>query len=327
MTFSMYHSLSPPRSSTKRPAPAAHAVQRFWRLDVPHSMIPLVWIGMMSFGGAWFLPCRSEAITVGPTPSPAGDRQLRGRRVGEATSRPCSSRDGDVPWWSPSTPLFGGRWWPGPSASGWRRPRRGEAAQPGSTCSGGRGCRPAARPCPLGGRSTGPRDAPSVGAQSATVGPAPAGRRRPPSPWGWAVVFAGGPGAGSSWTGRSASRVPPTAIWLGSLTFFGWWAVLPFSTVCGCPWGEVGLSAAASPVRPSPSCRCSPGFRQLPVPSPRAVRGHRSGSSIGGIVLMALGALWYLLFNATRRDVDPPPICATDWTTWACTAGSAGAAS
>ncbi|MCZ7597374.1 MAG: hypothetical protein M5U09_05965 [Gammaproteobacteria bacterium] len=26
--------------------------QRFWRLDLPHSMIPLVWNGMMSFVGA-----------------------------------------------------------------------------------------------------------------------------------------------------------------------------------------------------------------------------------------------------------------------------------
>ncbi len=38
--------------------------QRFWRLDVPSGMIPLVWNGMMSFGGAWFFLAASEAITV-----------------------------------------------------------------------------------------------------------------------------------------------------------------------------------------------------------------------------------------------------------------------
>ncbi|WP_369046182.1 ABC transporter permease [Sinomonas sp. P10A9] len=38
--------------------------QRFWRLDVPSGMIPLVWNGMMSFGGGWFFLAASEAISV-----------------------------------------------------------------------------------------------------------------------------------------------------------------------------------------------------------------------------------------------------------------------
>lgn len=38
--------------------------QRFWRLDVPSGMIPLVWNGMMSFGGAWFFLVASESISV-----------------------------------------------------------------------------------------------------------------------------------------------------------------------------------------------------------------------------------------------------------------------
>jgi NitT/TauT family transport system permease protein len=38
--------------------------QRFWRLDVPGGMIPLVWNGMMSFGGAWFFLVASETIGV-----------------------------------------------------------------------------------------------------------------------------------------------------------------------------------------------------------------------------------------------------------------------
>ena len=38
--------------------------QRFWRLDVPHGVIPLVWNGMMSFGGGWFFLIASEVIAV-----------------------------------------------------------------------------------------------------------------------------------------------------------------------------------------------------------------------------------------------------------------------
>ncbi|HVQ52114.1 MAG TPA: ABC transporter permease subunit, partial [Mycobacterium sp.] len=38
--------------------------QRFWRVDVPSGMIPLVWNGMMSFGGGWFFLTASEALSV-----------------------------------------------------------------------------------------------------------------------------------------------------------------------------------------------------------------------------------------------------------------------
>ena len=38
--------------------------QRFWRLDVPGGMSPLVWNGMMSFGGGWFFLVASEVISV-----------------------------------------------------------------------------------------------------------------------------------------------------------------------------------------------------------------------------------------------------------------------
>jgi len=66
MTFAFYHSLiTQPRDLDE----AARIMrltrwQRFWRLDVPSGMIPLVWNGMMSFGGAWFFLAASESITV-----------------------------------------------------------------------------------------------------------------------------------------------------------------------------------------------------------------------------------------------------------------------
>ncbi len=39
-------------------------IQRFFRLEVPFSMIGLVWNSMVSFGGGWFFLAASEAITV-----------------------------------------------------------------------------------------------------------------------------------------------------------------------------------------------------------------------------------------------------------------------
>jgi NitT/TauT family transport system permease protein len=67
MTFAFHRSLvSQPRDLDE----AARLLrlsrwQRFWRVDVPGGMIPLVWNGMMSFGGGWFFLTASEALSVG----------------------------------------------------------------------------------------------------------------------------------------------------------------------------------------------------------------------------------------------------------------------
>jgi NitT/TauT family transport system permease protein len=66
MTFAFYNSLvTQPRDLDE----AARLLrltkwQRFWKLDVPSGMIPLVWNGMMSFGGGWFFLIASEVISV-----------------------------------------------------------------------------------------------------------------------------------------------------------------------------------------------------------------------------------------------------------------------
>ncbi|HEY5223717.1 MAG TPA: ABC transporter permease subunit [Microbacteriaceae bacterium] len=66
MTFAFYQSLiTQPRDLDE----AARLLrltkwQRFWNLDVPGGMIPLVWNGMMSFGGGWFFLVASEVISV-----------------------------------------------------------------------------------------------------------------------------------------------------------------------------------------------------------------------------------------------------------------------
>ena len=66
MTFSFYHSLI----TLPRELDEAAKIFRFskWRrfisMEVPASMIGLVWNGMMSFGGGWFFVAASEAISV-----------------------------------------------------------------------------------------------------------------------------------------------------------------------------------------------------------------------------------------------------------------------
>ncbi|MGX1808367.1 ABC transporter permease [Nocardia sp. NPDC055321] len=66
MAFAFHHSLvSQPRELDE----AARNLrlsrwQRFWRMDVPSGVFPLVWNAMMSFGGGWFFLTAAEAISV-----------------------------------------------------------------------------------------------------------------------------------------------------------------------------------------------------------------------------------------------------------------------
>ncbi|MFE3504677.1 ABC transporter permease [Kitasatospora sp. NPDC059160] len=66
MTFAFYYSLVSQPGELDEAARVMRLTkwQRFWRLDVPSGMIPLVWNGMMSFGGAWFFLAASESISV-----------------------------------------------------------------------------------------------------------------------------------------------------------------------------------------------------------------------------------------------------------------------
>ncbi len=66
MTFSFYQSL---RTVPKELIEATTLYklsrwQRFTRLEVPSAAIPLLWNAMMSFGGGWFFVAASEAISV-----------------------------------------------------------------------------------------------------------------------------------------------------------------------------------------------------------------------------------------------------------------------
>jgi NitT/TauT family transport system permease protein len=66
MTFSFYNSLKtiPKDLQEASDVLGMNWWQRFLKLEVPFSMIGLVWNSMMSFGGGWFFLAASEAISV-----------------------------------------------------------------------------------------------------------------------------------------------------------------------------------------------------------------------------------------------------------------------
>jgi len=66
MTFSLYQSFRTVPVELTEAARMYHlsAWQRFWRLEVPHGVPPLIWNMMMSVSAGWFFVVASEAITV-----------------------------------------------------------------------------------------------------------------------------------------------------------------------------------------------------------------------------------------------------------------------
>jgi len=66
MTFSFYASLKSLPTELDELSRSLRLTrwQRFWRIEVPSGTIGLVWNGMLSFGGSWFFLVASEAITV-----------------------------------------------------------------------------------------------------------------------------------------------------------------------------------------------------------------------------------------------------------------------
>jgi len=66
ITFSFYHALvtEPAEFDEASRLLGLSRWKRFWTLDVPNGAIGLVWNGMMSFGGSWFFLTASEQISV-----------------------------------------------------------------------------------------------------------------------------------------------------------------------------------------------------------------------------------------------------------------------
>ncbi len=69
MAFSFYQSLRSIPDELQEVSRSFHLSpwMKFWRLEVPFAMPPLIWNMMMSMSGGWFFVVVSEAITVGNT--------------------------------------------------------------------------------------------------------------------------------------------------------------------------------------------------------------------------------------------------------------------
>jgi len=69
MAFSVYQSLRtvPAELNEASRLFGLNAWARFWRVEVPFAMPPLIWNMMMSMSGGWFFVVAAEAISVGPT--------------------------------------------------------------------------------------------------------------------------------------------------------------------------------------------------------------------------------------------------------------------
>jgi NitT/TauT family transport system permease protein len=69
MAFSFYQSLRSVPDELQEVSRSFHLSpwMRFWRLEVPFAMPPLIWNMMMSMSGGWFFVVAAEAITVGNT--------------------------------------------------------------------------------------------------------------------------------------------------------------------------------------------------------------------------------------------------------------------
>jgi len=69
MAFSFIHSLRSIPDELDEAARSFHlgTWMRFWRLEVPFAMPPLIWNMMMSMSGGWFFVVAAEAISVGNT--------------------------------------------------------------------------------------------------------------------------------------------------------------------------------------------------------------------------------------------------------------------
>ncbi len=69
MAFSFYQSLRtvPPELMEAGEMFGLNGWARFWRIEVPYGLPPLIWNMMMSMSGGWFFVTLSEAISVGHT--------------------------------------------------------------------------------------------------------------------------------------------------------------------------------------------------------------------------------------------------------------------
>jgi NitT/TauT family transport system permease protein len=316
MTFSFYHSLiTQPRELDE----AARVLrltkwERFWKLDVPGSMIGLVWNGMMSFGGGWFFLTASEAITV-------NKRSYALPGIGSYVA--TASRDAELDkvllaigvmivmvlavnflFWRPLV--------------AWSERFRNElteaAEQPRSIMLDalrrsrvphalGRPLRPMTQWLDRSTRIFGTADRP--------LDVDPSRRRTGDTFFGVAVgaLVIAGAWAAFAYVSRTIGLDEfPHAFWLGAITFGRVIIVVVASTLIWVPIGvKIGLSPRlARYAQPIVQVLASfPANFLFPFAAAFFVAASIS-LNVGGIVLMALGAQWYILFNTIAGAMSIP---------------------
>jgi NitT/TauT family transport system permease protein len=316
LTFSLYHSLiTQPRELDE----AARVMrltkwQRFWKLDVPGSMIGLVWNGMMSFGGGWFFLTASEAITVnkhsyalpgiGSYVATASKQSELGKVLLAIGVMIVMVLAVNFVFWRPLV-----AW-----SEKFRNEQTEAAEQPRSIMLDtlrrsqvphlvGRPLRPVTGWLDRGMRVFGTADRPLV--------TSPARRRAGDTVFGVAVA---GVALWGAWTALAYVQDTiglgefPHAFWLGAITFARVVVVVAVSTLIWVPVGvKIGLSPRlARYAQPIVQVLASfPANFLFPFAAAFFIATSIS-LNVGGIVLMALGAQWYILFNTIAGAMAIP---------------------
>jgi NitT/TauT family transport system permease protein len=317
MTFSFYHSLvSQPRDLDE--AARMYRLtkwERFWKLDVPSSMISLVWNAMMSMGGGWFFLTASEAISI----SGKGTTYLpgMGSYVGAAISQGSMAKVGiaigvmvlivvgvnvllfrPLVAWAEKFRMEDSEVSEKPRSIVLNLLRKAELPR-----ALGRGLAPPGRALDRATRRFGLAEYPlSVDERRSRVGDVAF----------WAVVAV--PAGAGAYAGLSylvhkvGAGAFAYAAGLGFVTFARVVAVLVISTVIWVPIGaKIGMDPRlARYAQPVVQVLASfPANLLFPFAVVVFIAVHLP-LNFGGIVLMALGAQWYILFNTIAGAIAIP---------------------
>ncbi|MCB1256559.1 MAG: ABC transporter permease subunit [Microthrixaceae bacterium] len=317
MTFSFYHSLVTVPAELDELSKMLRLTrwQRFWRIDVPNGAIGLIWNGMMSMGGGWFFLVASEAITV-------SNKQYSLPGIGSFAG--AAIADGDlvkVGWAILAmvvlvvgvNVLF---WRP---LVAWSELFRNEQSESASVTR--------SFVLDLLRRSHWPRALAALRCRMAVPLDAAMGRvfgtddvvletdeadRRLGDVVFWFVI--GGLTAYGTWKLYSfvAHDEGPAVFWrpfwLGAVTFVRVIVLIVFATLIWVPIGaKIGLNPKAARIaQPLVQVLASfPANFLFPFATFIFIRTGLS-LDIGGIVLMSLGAQWYILFNAIAGAMEIP---------------------
>lgn len=317
MTFSFYHSLMTVPRDLDEASRMLRLTrwQRFWRIEVPNGAIGLVWNGMMSMGGGWFFLVASEAITV-------SNKHYSLPGVGSFAGAAIADGDlGKVGWailamivlvvgvnvvfWRPLvawSELFKNEQSEAASVThSWVLDLLRRSHWPRALgLLGRRVARPVNR---FMGRVSG------IDEVTLEVDER---RQRVGDVVFWLIVGSGT--AYGTWrlygfvTAHEGPAVFWRPLWLGAVTFLRVTALLAVATVVWVPIGaRIGLNPRAARIaQPLVQILASfPANFLFPFATYLFIRTGLS-LDIGGIVLMSLGAQWYILFNAIAGAMEIP---------------------